>query len=119
MNDKNLRPVTNSDEAKTRGKAGGIKSGEAKRRAKTLKDAMKALLSVETDDGGEKINGYQRIALALYEKAIRGDTFAINSLRDLVGENPAQKVNAEVDNTLTIELAIPRPKAREKQEEQN
>ncbi len=116
-NEENLRPCQNTEEARERGRLGGLKSGEAKRKAKSLREAMKNLLMLETkNEKGEAISGYERIVLALYEKAVNGDTYAINSLRDLIGENPTQKFDGNVDNSLIVEFNIPRPKSRAKQE---
>jgi len=42
----NLNPVRSNDEAKKRGKNGGIKSGESRRRKKAEKDSLKKILDL-------------------------------------------------------------------------
>ena len=80
----NLRPVSSKDEARERGRKGGLASGEARRKRKTLKEELLLMLSE-----GET---QQSVTLALIEKAMSGDTKAFEVIRDTIGEKPVDKV---------------------------
>ena len=47
MAQKDLKPVRTTEEAKKRGRNGGIRSGEVRRAKKTMRETAKALLSME------------------------------------------------------------------------
>ena len=78
------------------GRKGGIASGEARRRRKTLKEEL--LLLLEQGDMQEKIS------LALIQKAMGGDTKAFEVLRDTVGEKPVDKVENEIVSTIKVDV---------------
>lgn len=66
---------------------GGIASGEARRRVKSLKEALTILLEQDhKSKSGEVKTGFEIIAISLYKKAILGDTKATKLLSELVGE---------------------------------
>ena len=44
---KDLKPVRSTEEAKERGRKGGIASGEARRAKKTMRETAKALMEME------------------------------------------------------------------------
>lgn len=67
---------------------GGIASAEARKRRKTLKEELIALL--ETNDNNNKIS------LAILQKALNGDIQAFTTIRDTIGEKPVDKVEADV-----------------------
>ena len=93
----NLRPVLSKDEARERGRKGGLASGEARRKRKTLKEELLLMLSE-----GET---QQSVTLALIEKAISGDTKAFEVIRDTIGEKPVDKVMiADVDQSVVLEV---------------
>ena len=93
----NLRPVSSKDEARERGRKGGLASGEARRKRKTLKEELLLMLSE-----GET---QQSVTLALIEKAISGDTKAFEVIRDTIGEKPVAKVMiADVDQSVVLEV---------------
>ena len=83
-NEQNLRPVQTKSEARERGRAGGIKSGEVRRNRKTLKEELLALLS----DGDTQ----NKVSVALIDAAMNGDVKAFTALRDTIGEKPVDKV---------------------------
>ena len=89
-NEQNLR-VPTSSEARENGKKGGIASGEARRKRKTLKEELLLMLS----DGDIQ----EKISLALINEAIKGNnagsvTKAFEVIRDTIGERPVEKVQA-------------------------
>ena len=106
MNQVNLRPVRTKSEARTRGRSGGLASGEARRARITLRAALEELLSmpVKDESGIETGETMQHaIAVALIEKALKGDTKAFEIIRDTIGEKPVERITmAEID-PLTID----------------
>ena len=93
----NLRPVLSKDEARERGRKGGLASGEARRKRKTLKEELLLMLSE-----GET---QQSVTLALIEKAMSGDTKAFEVIRDTIGEKPVDKVMiADVEPSVIAEV---------------
>lgn len=87
----NLRPVSSKEEARERGRKGGLASGDARRKRKTLKEELLLMLS----DG----NIQEKISLALINEAINGNnagsvTKAFEVIRDTIGERPVEKVQA-------------------------
>ena len=93
----NLRPVSSKDEARERGRKGGLASGEARRKRKTLKEELLLMLS----DGETQ----QSVTLALIEKAMGGDTKAFEIIRDTIGEKPVDKVMiADVEPSVIEEV---------------
>ena len=51
-NEKNLKPVRSKEEARERGKKGGIKSGETRRRKAALRNTMNRLLTMQAEVEG-------------------------------------------------------------------
>lgn len=92
-NNENLIPIT-SEEAKRRGRNGGIKSGIAKRARKTLKEELLLLLS--SGDTQEKMS------LAIIQEALNGNVKAFESIRDTIGEKPRE--NQEIDLNASIKV---------------
>ena len=93
----NLRPVSSKEEARERGRKGGLASGEARRKRKTLKEELLLMLS----DGETQ----QSVTLALIEKAMSGDTKAFEVIRDTIGEKPVDKVMiADVEPSVIAEV---------------
>ena len=93
----NLRPVSSTEEARERGRKGGLASGEARRKRKTLKEELLLMLSE-----GET---QQSVTLALIEKAMSGDTKAFEVIRDTIGERPIDKVMiADVEPSVIAEV---------------
>lgn len=90
-NEQNLKPVKSKKEARERGRKGGLASGDARRKRKTLKEELLLMLS----DGDIQ----EKISLALINEAINGNnagsvTKAFEVIRDTIGERPVDKVQA-------------------------
>ena len=83
---KNLKPVTKrtKNEAREISKKGGIKSGESRRERKKLKEELLLLLS-EGDNN-------RRMSIAIFERALNGDTKAFEVIRDTIGEKPKEQI---------------------------
>lgn len=84
----NLKPVTKrtKNEAREISKKGGIKSGEVRRERKKLKEELLLLLS-EGDNN-------RRMSLAIFERALNGDTKAFEIIRDTIGEKPKEQIES-------------------------
>lgn len=97
-NEQNLRPVRTKKEARERGRNGGIKSGESRKRRKTLREEL--LLLLETNNYNEKIS------LAMIKEALKGDTKAFNTIRDTIGEKPVEEVKVEQEKPFEISIKV-------------
>ena len=93
-NEQNLIPNSERTPSELREMArnGGLASGEARRKRKTLKEELLLMLS----DGDVQ----QKISIALINEAINGNnagsvTKAFEGIRDTIGEKPADKVETK------------------------
>lgn len=90
MAKEDLKPVRSKDEAKERGKKGGIASGEARRKKKTIRETLEMMLSGKMPDGATRQDA---IVVALMEKALSGDVRAFEAIRDSIGEKPVNAIS--------------------------
>lgn len=110
---KNLKPVKTSDEAKALGKKGGIKSGEVRRERKKLQETVSTILSMapglEADRQALKQLGIDEsdqnnqtlLVLSMMRAAAEGDVKAATWLRDTAGEKPIEKLEANVQASIS------------------
>lgn len=89
-NESNLKPVRSKEEAREKGRKGGIASGKARRERKTLKDELLALL--------EAGDTQKNISLAMIQQALDGNTKAFEVIRDTVGEKPVDSLKLGNEN---------------------
>lgn len=106
-NIKNLEPVRTKEEAKKRGKNGGIESGKSRRRKRAMKDATKLLLdmpiqqdsvsnALRTMGFDEKdLTNQMAMLVAVWKSAMEGNIAAAAFLRDTAGESVDQKQKQE------------------------
>jgi len=97
-----LKPIQkgqlSSDELKQRQHNGGVKSGEARRAKKTLKQELEILMEMATKDG----KTYQELmSLSLVKEALKGNTKAFEVVRDTLGQKPIEV--QQVTNVPVIE----------------
>lgn len=120
-NEQNLKPIEtlSNEEAKKRGKVGGIRSGEVRREKATFKNAIKWLVEsdIKINKGNlyesfkqsgidiSKLNTTQLAALGLWSGAIQGKAEnyktlmeANSELEDLQKETPTVNINI-IDNS--------------------
>ena len=96
-NEQNLRPVTSKKEARERGRKGGIASGEARRKRKTLKEEL--ILMLEDEEVQKSVT------TALINQAKKGNVKAFGMLRDTIGEAPVEKIMiADVEPSVVAEV---------------
>ena len=99
MNESNLIPNSERTpkERQELARKAGIASGEARRRRKTLKEELLALLEINDNNS--------KISLAVLNKALNGDIQAFTTIRDTIGEKPVDKsLNATTDAKKLEEL---------------
>ncbi len=94
-NEQNLKPVRTKSEARERGRKGGIKSGEVRRRKAAMRETMNRCLTMQAHvdglsdvliaDGGEST--YEEIiTMAIINQAAMGDVKAYNAIMKVVGQ---------------------------------
>jgi hypothetical protein len=85
---KNLKPVRTKDEARERGRNGGVKSGVSRWRKKIFVSSLQKLL----------LHGMQidQVNQALIDKAKDGSLDAYDKITAMVGEKPAEKSQIDV-----------------------
>ena len=105
-----------SEELRAMTRKGGIKSGEARRRKKTMREALELLmykceLNEQTKQmlkaegvSEEDMNHQMVITRSLIAKAESGDVQAYNAICAMIGEKPAEKM--EFDGNMQSELCI-------------
>ena len=96
MNDGNLIPLNRRTKEERREIAtqGGIASGESRRERKRLREYLEAALVLDTDYRGEAMSNAEAVTAALIRKAKRGDVRAYCTIRDGLGEKPAERIEA-------------------------
>lgn len=87
-NEQNLKPVRSKNEARERGRKGGIKSGEVRAKKKTLKEELIALLKTKIDNKTIQ----EKISFSLIQEALDGNVKAFETIRDTIGEKPIEQV---------------------------
>ena len=111
----NLKTPT-TEEARERGKKGGIASGKARRKRKALNETLNELFSMPIKDGkanelesikslasikGQNITVQEAIVLAQIQKALKGDQRAARLLFEVLGEQlTGTTAQAESHNAL-------------------
>ena len=106
-NAENLRSFADIDEKEHKkiSAKGGANSQKTRKRRKMLKEQLEILLSMPLNDeeikeqikdlgiiSDDETNNQMAIVIALYEKALSGDTKAFEIIRDTVGEKPKDEV---------------------------
>lgn len=107
------------EERREMGRRGGIASGEAKRKKKAMRERLEIILDMPLKAGkgvdietiqnfaklkGKNITVQDAMMIAQIQRALHGDTNAAVFVRDTAGQNPTQKIEAEVDMDLTIKV---------------
>ena len=110
-NEKNLKKNSERTPSELREmtRKGGIKSGEARRNKKTMREALEMLMfDVEVDEAAKDklraagisekdFNNQMLITMGLMKKAREGDVQAYNAICAMIGEKPADKIDLNGD----------------------
>ena len=104
----NLRPVKTKEEARERGRNGGIASGEAKRKKKTMKELFEVALErppTKASDldtlaefygiSAKEVTSAMAVIHKALERAEEGNTRAMEFVRDTSGNKLAEKMQVE------------------------
>ena len=116
----NLRPCKTTEEARERGRKGGINSGKRKKEKKKLKEIAEMLLDMKAPDNVlekfqelypdldvEGMTNRLAIMQRLILNALAGDNKAFELLRDQIGEKPKEIVETTNTNlNITSEKVI-------------
>ena len=99
-NENNLKPLNKRTKSEQReiAKKGGIKSGEIRRKRKTLREELITLL--ETEDYNKKIS------LAMIKEAESGNTKAFEVIRDSIGEKVKDSLELIQDKPFEVNINI-------------
>lgn len=88
-NNENLKPFASTEEAREKGRKGGIKSGKVRRKKADLKKAMIALLSMDVanektkkqlEDLGLETTNEALLALTTFQQAVKGNQRATENV---------------------------------------
>ena len=104
--EENLIPMNKrtKEEQREIARMGGIASGEVRKEKKLIKDQFNLLLSLPLKDPKAKkqlqslgidvdnLDNQMAMVISMWQKAIKGDVNAFNSIRDTIGEKPTDKV---------------------------
>ena len=113
---KNLKPVQSVEEAREKGRKGGIRSGEVRRKKRDMQQAARMLLdmNVAAPQGNIKAVmkslgipedefSYQMgIMAAMVIQASNGNVKAATFLRDTAGDNPILKAKQQEESEETL-----------------
>lgn len=98
------------EKAAESGRTGGIASGKAKRKTKTMREAVQLLMSMDTTDEAKR-HALEALGLeptnrnaatfAMIHKATNGSEKAYEVLRDTAGEMPKMQVGLSHSDALT------------------
>lgn len=103
----NLKPCKTTQEARKRGRLGGIASGKAKRKKKNIRESLEILLALNTqDEDGNEIETVEAISVALIRRALSGDVKAFEVIRDTIGQKPVQKQDISLTETAPREFVF-------------
>ena len=99
---KNLKPNTRENRTKEEQKKiaikGGIASGRARRKKKTLRQCLEILLEKKMKGkNGETITGAEALTTKLFSEALKGNVKAFEVIRDTAGQKPVEKVQMKTD----------------------
>ena len=98
------RNAITKEDASEKGKIGAKKSLQTRRKKKKLKEALTALMELPVSERNKQsmralgiddkdMNNQMLIAVAAFQKAIKGDVRAMEFIRDMTGQQPVTKLD--------------------------
>lgn len=110
VNDENLKPVRTKSEARERGRNGGKKSGESRRRQAELRKAMNLVLTSKIDHeewtplleslGLDSTLEYA-VTASMVREAMEGNVSAYRAIMDTVGQTDKSDADLEEQKSKT------------------
>ena len=114
----NLIPLNKrtKEERREIGRKAGKASGEARRKKKKLRELVETFGELPAPEKVRKVlnelgvskndmrTNNMAVVVGLFQKAIKGDVFAFNAIRDIRGEKPVDetKITGSMDNRIEI-----------------
>lgn len=98
MNNNNLIPIRSTDEARAKGKKGGIASGKARQEKRKMRQILTELLT-NTEIGSE--NSKEALAIALIHRAKQGDVKAFELIMRFIGDMPTDDQEKRTDEEIS------------------
>jgi hypothetical protein len=116
-NKKNLKPISSVEEAREKGRKGGIKSAEVRREKKLMSQIYAEFLMKEHDVIGKNgvtktLTGQQLLNGVMSKILSRGDSASVSLLKEVREGTEGSKVNLTADVTINAEET--REKLKEK-----
>lgn len=114
MSPEELNARKTPEERRESARKAGIASGEAKRRKKTMRETLEAVLAMQVGDGkstdieaitkfaqlkGKNITVQEAMIIAQAQKALKGDLAALQFIRDTMGQKPTDNMNLVAEMT--------------------
>jgi hypothetical protein len=104
----NLQPVSSKEEARARGRAGGIKSGQVRKEKKIMSQIYAEFLEKEHDIVGNdglkiKISGQALVNRVMSKVMARGDSSSVRLLKEIRESTEGTKLNID-DLQLNIKV---------------
>lgn len=105
------------EERREAGRKGGIASGVAKRKKKYMKEVLDVVLDMPLKKGkhndvedirnfaslkGKNLNVQEAIMIAQIQKALKGDTNAVQFIRDTIGQKQIENINLSAGVPIVI-----------------
>lgn len=118
MNESNLVSLADrtTEEQREIARKGGKASGEARKRKKSLREAMELLLSLPVKDNKTRkaieelginpddIDNQMAMAIAQWEQAVKGNVKAYANIEATIGEKPKENITVEDTREKTKKL---------------
>lgn len=121
-NEANLKPVKTKEEARERGRAGGIASARARKQRKSMRETAEILLKMPMKNGKiDDIGGIESLEaigkdgklavnltlqdmtlIAMLRKAMKGDTKAMDMILELTGEKETPTTTSPLEGLAAV-----------------
>ena len=113
----NLDKITTVEEAREKGRKGGQKSAESRRKKRAMAETMEIILTMPLKEGmvddiesvtsnaeieKRNVTGQAAIIAAQAKKAMKGDTRAAEFIRDLIGAKVQVAETSPLDGIATV-----------------
>lgn len=107
-NPDNIKVKRSPSELRKNGRKGGIASGIARRRKKTMRELLDIAMDevVKNNKNGESKTNAEWVTAALVHKARQGDVSAYKTICDMLGEGAPLKIDANVKQQATTQISF-------------
>lgn len=104
--DKNLKKIQSTEEAREKGRKGGIKSGETRRRKKSVKECIKIFAELKPNENvikqlknvgisEDNANYLMAMVVGVSQRAMKGDPKAFKMINEFLGEDAKLNLDKE------------------------